>query len=88
MQEKKNTAELQEKTKSLKKNISTAEEHVKECEEKRDKAIMPIGNLVPDSVPVSNDEVRACVAADHETSQAVSFAVSNRLLRCRMVTSC
>lgn len=34
-----------------------AEESVKAAESTRDKKIMLIGNLVPDSVPVSNDEV-------------------------------
>lgn len=58
-QEKKDTTELQEKSKELKKGIVVAEEHAKEVAEARDKAIMPIGNLVPDSVPVSNDEVCA-----------------------------
>lgn len=54
--EKKDTAELQEKSKELKKGIVAAEEHAKECAEARDESIQPIGNLVPDSVPISNDE--------------------------------
>lgn len=57
LQAKKDTTELQEKSKAIKKSIAAAEESAKELAEARDKAIMPIGNLVPDSVPVSNDEV-------------------------------
>ncbi len=34
------------------------EEEAKAADAARDKAIMPIGNLVHDSVPVSNDEAR------------------------------
>lgn len=34
-----------------------AEEEAKAADAARDKAILPIGNLVHDSVPVSNDEV-------------------------------
>ena len=52
-----NTSELQERSKALKKGIVAAEESAKEMADARDKAIMPIGNLVPDSVPISNDEV-------------------------------
>ena len=57
MQAKEDTAELQEKSKGLKADIVAAEETVKAAESTRDKTIMLIGNLVPDSVPVSNDEV-------------------------------
>ena len=57
LQAKQDTTELQEKSKAIKKSIAAAEESAKELAEARDKAIMPIGNLVPDSVPVSNDEV-------------------------------
>ena len=57
MQAKKDTTELQEKSKVIKKSIAAAEESAKELADARDRAIMPIGNLVPDSVPVSKDEV-------------------------------
>ena len=58
LQAKKDTTELQEKSKAIKKEIAAAEEDAKQLAEARDKAIHPIGNLVPDSVPISNDEVR------------------------------
>lgn len=38
-----------------------AEEEAKAADAARDKAILPIGNLVHDSVPVSNDEVQSTV---------------------------
>ena len=60
LQEKKDTAELQEQSKQLKKDKEATEELVKEVEAARDKAIIPIGNLVPDSVPISKDEVGLC----------------------------
>ena len=60
VQEKKDTAELQEQSKQLKKDKEATEELVKEVEAARDKAIVPIGNLVPDSVPISKDEVWLC----------------------------
>lgn len=57
LQAKEDTTELQERSKGLKADIVAAEENVKTAERTRDKTIMLIGNLVPDSVPVSNDEV-------------------------------
>ena len=36
-----------------------SEEEAKAADAARDKAILPIGNLVHDSVPVSNNEVRS-----------------------------
>jgi hypothetical protein len=53
-----NTDELQEKSKSMKKSIQDAEEKDKEISAARDATLVTIGNLVHDSVPVSNDEVR------------------------------
>lgn len=41
----------------MKAEVVKAEEAAKEAEAVRDKAVMAIGNLVHDSVPVSNDEV-------------------------------
>ena len=58
-QAKKDATELQEKSKSMKAEIVRAEEAAKEAEAVRDKALTAIGNLVHDSVPVSNDEVQA-----------------------------
>ena len=48
---------LQEKSKDLKASVLRAEEEAKAADAARDKAVMPIGNLVHDSVPISNDEV-------------------------------
>lgn len=71
-QAKGNAEELQEKSKEHKKKIQEAEEKEKEATAARDKKISHIGNLVHDSVPVSNDEVGCrdvqawtCVTAAH-----------------------
>lgn len=56
-QAKQDTAALQEKSKELKASVLKAEEEAKAADAARDKAVMPIGNLVHDSVPISNDEV-------------------------------
>ena len=61
-QAKQDTAALQEKSKELKAGVLKAEEEAKAADAARDKAIMPIGNLVHDSVPLSNDEVRLAPA--------------------------
>ena len=58
LQAKQDATELQEKSKQLKVNIKVAEEVEKALAEERDAALIPIGNLVPDSVPVDDDEVR------------------------------
>lgn len=47
---------LQERSKEMKARIKAQEELEKSLSEERDAAIVPIGNLVPDSVPVDNDE--------------------------------
>ncbi|EFN57228.1 hypothetical protein CHLNCDRAFT_56101 [Chlorella variabilis] len=49
---------LQERSKEMKARIKAQEELEKSLSEERDAAIVPIGNLVPDSVPVDNDEAR------------------------------
>jgi len=56
-QAKQDTTELQEKSKGLKAEIVKAEEAVKAAETARDNTIKLIGNIVHDSVFVSNDEV-------------------------------
>ncbi|KAK9799400.1 hypothetical protein WJX73_002247 [Symbiochloris irregularis] len=53
---KQDTADLQEKSKKSKTAIVEGEEKVKALAAARDKALSAFGNLVPDSVPVSNDE--------------------------------
>jgi seryl-tRNA synthetase len=58
-QAKKDTAELQEKSKEMKAAVIKAEEDAKVAEATRDKTVVLIGNLVHDSVPVSKDEVFA-----------------------------
>ncbi len=56
-QAKQDTTELQNKSKDMKARIIAAEENAKAAEAARDKALGPVGNLVHESVPVSNDEV-------------------------------
>ena len=48
--------ELQEKSKTMKVGIKAAEEEEKAVAEALDAALLPIGNLVHDTVPISNDE--------------------------------
>jgi hypothetical protein len=56
-QAKQDANELQEKSKVMKERIKECEAAEKEAEENRQAALAPIGNLVHESVPVSNDEV-------------------------------
>ena len=42
---------------ALKAAVAEAEEAAKAAQRQRDEAILPIGNLVHDSVPVDDDEV-------------------------------
>lgn len=55
---KRDSTELQEKSKGMKAGIKAAEEAEKELALARDAALLDIGNLVHDTVPVSDDEVR------------------------------
>lgn len=61
---KQDTGDLQEKSKELKKRIQDVEEQEKQVIEARDQALMPIGNLVHDSVPVSNDEANNAIVKE------------------------
>lgn len=56
MQAKGDATELQERSKAMKAGIKDAEEEEKVLAEERDTALVPIGNLVHDTVPVSDDE--------------------------------
>ena len=56
-QAKQDATELQEKSKQLKQGMADLEEQEKQIIKDRDAAIMVIGNVVHDSVPVDNDEV-------------------------------
>ncbi|PSC72955.1 Serine-tRNA ligase [Micractinium conductrix] len=53
---KQDATELQERSKEMKIKIKEAEELEKQLSDERDAAIVPIGNLVPESVPVDDDE--------------------------------
>ena len=59
MQKKEDATDLQEKSTALKKQTEEAEDAKNDLESKRYKAMVGIGNLVHDSVPVDNDEVIA-----------------------------
>ncbi|KAF5836042.1 hypothetical protein DUNSADRAFT_6512 [Dunaliella salina] len=63
-QAKGNADELQEKSKEHKKKIQDAEEREKEVTLARDKKLATIGNLVHDSVPVSNDEANNTIVKE------------------------
>ena len=56
-QAKKDSSELESKSKAMKGKLAVLEEQVKAAETTLEAAVQPIGNLVHDSVPVSNDEV-------------------------------
>ncbi|KAL4434096.1 hypothetical protein ABPG75_000537 [Micractinium tetrahymenae] len=62
---KQDATELQERSKEMKAKIKEAEELEKQLSDERDAAIVPIGNLVPDSVPVDNDEDNNVVVKEH-----------------------
>ena len=57
-QAKQDTTELESRGKALKEGIGAAEKRLAEVEAARDAALAQIGNLVHDSVPVDDDEVR------------------------------
>ena len=57
-QAKQDTTELESRGKALKEGIGAAEKRLAEVEIARDAALAQIGNLVHDSVPVDDDEVR------------------------------
>jgi len=57
-QAKQDAAELMESSKRIKGEIADLEQREKDMIAARDAALAPIGNLVHDSVPVSDDEVR------------------------------
>jgi len=57
-QAKQDATELQEQSKQLKESIKQLEEKEKQIVEARSAALVPIGNIVHDSVPVSDNEVR------------------------------
>ncbi|GLC51005.1 hypothetical protein PLESTB_000455800 [Pleodorina starrii] len=56
-----NSDELQEKSKEMKKKIQQTEEKEKEVIITRDSKLVAIGNIVHDSVPVSNDEANNAI---------------------------
>lgn len=72
VQAKQDAGELQEKSKALKKEIQESEAAAVEAENERDACLKLIGNLVHDSVPVSDSEVR-----DIQDSQSWDRAVGS-----------
>lgn len=56
-QAKQDASELQEASKGLKAKIAEIEEREKAVIAERDAALVPIGNVVHDSVPISDNEV-------------------------------
>lgn len=57
MQAKQDPTELQEKSKEIKQRIQEVEAQEQEVINARDAALQPIGNLVHDTVPISDNEV-------------------------------
>lgn len=64
MQAKEDATELMEKSKAMKAGIKEAEEKLQELEQARDDAIAPIGNLVHESVPISDDEANNVIVRE------------------------
>eukprot|EP01024_Parvocaulis_polyphysoides_P013760 TRINITY_DN1541_c0_g1_i1.p1 TRINITY_DN1541_c0_g1~~TRINITY_DN1541_c0_g1_i1.p1 ORF type:complete len:470 (-),score=89.55 TRINITY_DN1541_c0_g1_i1:190-1599(-) len=64
---KEDTTELQEQSKDMKAKIQATEDAEKAAAKLRDDAILPIGNIVHDSVPVSNDETNNVVVKTWNT---------------------
>jgi seryl-tRNA synthetase len=58
LQAKEDASALRERSTALKEEVAAAQAEEAEVAEARDAAVLPIGNLVHDSVPVSDDEVR------------------------------
>lgn len=58
LQAKEDAAELRAQSVAIKAQIAAAEEAEQAAATARDDAIVPIGNIVHDSVPVHDDEVR------------------------------
>ena len=61
----------------MKAEIVRAEEAAKEAEAVRDKTAAAIGNLVHDSVPVSNDEVQLCTVCTAHHTPHLSTSTQN-----------
>eukprot|EP01023_Acetabularia_acetabulum_P037410 TRINITY_DN3545_c0_g1_i9.p1 TRINITY_DN3545_c0_g1~~TRINITY_DN3545_c0_g1_i9.p1 ORF type:complete len:518 (+),score=86.55 TRINITY_DN3545_c0_g1_i9:69-1622(+) len=64
---KEDTTELQQQSKDMKARLQATEEAEKAAAKLRDDAILPIGNLVHDSVPISNDEANNVVVKTWNT---------------------
>ena len=63
MQAKEDSTALQEEAKLLKVSVAEAEAKEADIITRRDGFIAPIGNIVHDSVPIDNDEVRSAFVA-------------------------
>ena len=59
LQAKQDTAALQERSKEMKAAVKEAEDGEAALAAARDEALLPIGNIVHDSVPIDDNEVRA-----------------------------
>ena len=59
-----NADELMEKSKETKKRITEMEEKEKELIGDRDKVLVNIGNIVHDSVPISQDEANNAIVKE------------------------
>jgi seryl-tRNA synthetase len=64
---KQDATDLQEQSKALKERVKELEAREKDLSAARDAAIVPIGNLVHDSVPVSDDEANNAVVREWGT---------------------
>ena len=67
LQKKEDATELQQQSSALKADTDKAEAAAKAAEKERDALLVTIGNLVHDSVPVSDDEVGCSCCSAHRT---------------------
>ncbi len=78
-----NSEELQAKSKAMKEGIAAAEEEEKAVIAERDAKLVLIGNVVHDSVPISDDEVGAQEQRVRWAVHPLSVCVGGRTLGTR-----
>lgn len=71
LQAKQDASELQEKSKVMKKEVEAAVQAVAAAAAARDQALLGIGNLVHDSVPVDDDEVLSLTVLSQRNTMGI-----------------
>ena len=76
LQKKEDATELQQQSSALKADTDKAEAAAKAAEKERDALLVTIGNLVHDSVPVSDDEVGCSCCPVHRNVESTGTSGS------------